>query len=443
MDKVTVEVNAPDVINITSDAGDNITLSSTAMIVLPGASGDTSNLISSDPNNALELGGDNKLFVDISDVQSDVAANTQAIEQLQAAPSVDLAPLDARVTMLESDITAINQAQAAQDTAISAKAAQLSLDATNKTIADNYTALNSAIAQKTSINDAVSSAVDTWSSTKISNEIVKAFQAVIGGAGVDSDTLKELADKIAALAQADNGLLSLVVAQAFTIAQQAQGRANLGLGALATQNTVSIAQGGTGVTTLAAAQEALGINDNKVLNPIKIGAKWYQAGLYHGADYPKPYNPTTMTALNQYQFWVPFIALEDAVINSLAIQCTGASAGSTVSLGIYASDSNNDLANAIFTSSPIDCAITGLKSAPCNVTITKGNVYWLSSLTIGTPQFYRNYSDDLQQIKGGAVAGQANVIGYAAANMTTMPVTPPSNKVDRNNAVPRVAFTVL
>ena len=192
MDKVTVQVNAPDVINLTSDAGDNITLSSTAMIVLPssgaGAGVDTAMSISTDPNNELKLGSDNKLLVDISDVQSEVAANTHAIEQLQSAssvdlsplssrittlegdvashtqaieqlqglPVVDLAPLDARVATLESDIDTINQAQAAQDTAISAKAAQSSLDATNKTIADNYTALDSAIAQKTSINDKVS-----------------------------------------------------------------------------------------------------------------------------------------------------------------------------------------------------------------------------------------------------------------------------------------------
>ena len=140
---------------------------------------------------------------------------------------------------------------------------------------------------------------------------------------------------------------------------------------------------------------------------------------------------------------MPFIALEDAVINSLVIQCTGASAGSTVSLGIYASDDYNDLANALFISDAISCATTGAKTAPCNIAIQKGKVYWLSSLTIGTPQFYRNFSDDLQQIKGASSAGQPNVIGYAAANMTTMPVTPPTNKVDRNNAVPRVAFTVL
>ncbi|MCK6159406.1 hypothetical protein KZX29_11520 [Moraxella osloensis] len=63
MDKVTVQVNAPDVINITSDAGDKITLSSTAMIVLPEVSGDTSDLISSDPDNDLKYGSDNKLLV--------------------------------------------------------------------------------------------------------------------------------------------------------------------------------------------------------------------------------------------------------------------------------------------------------------------------------------------------------------------------------------------
>ena len=66
MDKATVQVNAPDIINITSDAGDKITLSSTAVIVLSGASGDTSNLISADQNNALELGTDNKLLVNDS-----------------------------------------------------------------------------------------------------------------------------------------------------------------------------------------------------------------------------------------------------------------------------------------------------------------------------------------------------------------------------------------
>ena len=237
--------------------------------------------------------------------------------------------------------------------------------------------------------------------------------------------------------------LRIDVAQGLNATQQAQGIANLGLGTLATQNTVSIAQGGTGVTTLTDAQNTLGVTDNKVLNPIKIGAKWYQAGLRYTSEYPRGYNPSTMTAPSGYQMWVPFVALENATIDNLEIMCTSAAASSTVQLGLYASDSNNDLSDALFISNAISCATTGAKTAPCNVAIQKGKVYWLSSLVIGTPAFFRNYSDSMQSIKGSTTAGVPNTIGYAIANMTTMPITPPSNKVDRNNAVPRVAFTVL
>ena len=237
--------------------------------------------------------------------------------------------------------------------------------------------------------------------------------------------------------------LRIDVAQGLNTTQQAQGRTNLGLGAVATQNTVPVDNGGTGVTTLEAAQDTLGITDSKVLNPIRIGAKWYQSGLRYSAEYPRCYNPNTVTALNGYQMWIPFVALENATINNLEIQCTTAVASSTVQLGLYASDANNDLSDAIFISNAISCATAGAKTAPCNIAIQKGKVYWLSSLTIGTPAFYRSYSDSLQAIKGAVNAGQANIIGYAIANMTTMPVTPPINKVDRNGAVPRVAFSTL
>ena len=185
------------------------------------------------------------------------------------------------------------------------------------------------------------------------------------------------------------------------------------------------------------------IKNNSVLNPVKIGSKWYQTGLRYSAEYPRDYNPATMAALNGYQMWVPFVALETATINNLEVQCTTAVASSTVQLGLYSSGANNDLSDAIFISNAISCATTGAKIAPCNIAIQKGKVYWLSSLVIGTPSFNRSYSDSLQAIKGAVNAGQANIIGYAIANMTTMPVTPPTNKVDRNGAVPRVAFSTL
>ena len=158
--------------------------------------------------------------------------------------------------------------------------------------------------------------------------------------------------------------------------------------------------------------------NNEVLLPRKIGAsqKWYQSGLRHGAEYPYPYTPSIATSLNGVQYFVPFTALEDATITALEIHCYTAVANSTISLGIYASDSNNDLANPLFTSSPISCNTTGPKNTPCNVQIEKGKIYWLSSLSAsppsGMPVFSRNGIDSLPPIKGATTALQTTVIGY-------------------------------
>ena len=184
--------------------------------------------------------------------------------------------------------------------------------------------------------------------------------------------------------------------------------------------------------------------NNRVLLPQKIGAsqKWYQSGLRYGADYPYPYVVSATTvAANGTQYFVPFTALEDARITALEIQCSSSQVNATVSLGIYASDSNNDIANPLFTSNPIDCSTTGAKNAPCNVQVTKGKVYWLSSLPIGSPAFHRNNSDSLFPIKGSSVAFQAPIIGYYTTGNTSMVQSTPTKKVDLSNA-PRVMFVV-
>ena len=87
--------------------------------------------------------------------------------------------------------------------------------------------LKTTIGNKTSINDSQTTTANTWSATKISNEITTAITNLINGADVSSDTLKELADKIAALAQMDNGLVSANQAQAFTEQQKLQARTNI------------------------------------------------------------------------------------------------------------------------------------------------------------------------------------------------------------------------
>ena len=50
---------------------------------------------------------------------------------------------------------------------------------------------------------------------------------MINGADSSSDDFKDVADKIAALIQADNGLVSAIQAQPFTAAQKLQARSNI------------------------------------------------------------------------------------------------------------------------------------------------------------------------------------------------------------------------
>ena len=185
------------------------------------------------------------------------------------------------------------------------------------------------------------------------------------------------------------------------------------------------------------------VKSNRALSPRKIGEKWYQSGLRHSAEYPYP-RPTagTLTPTNGTQYFIPFTALEDATITSLEINCTTAQANATVSLGIYASDSNNDLANPLFTSSPISCSTPGVKNAPCNVQITKGEVYWLSSLSIGSnqPTFSHIELSTLFPIKGAATATASGIIGYCTTGNKSMQQSAPTNKIDLFARIPRVLF---
>ena len=87
--------------------------------------------------------------------------------------------------------------------------------------------INASISSSSSISDTTTTTTNTWSSTKISAEITKAINNLINGADVSSDTLKELADKITALAQADNGLVSSKVTQSFTAPEKLQARNNI------------------------------------------------------------------------------------------------------------------------------------------------------------------------------------------------------------------------
>ena len=181
-------------------------------------------------------------------------------------------------------------------------------------------------------------------------------------------------------------------------------------------------------------------SDVSALLPRKIGEKWYQSGLRYSAEYPYPYTYSTGSFSSGTQYFMPFTALEDATITTLEIQCTVAKANATIHLGIYASDSNNDVAAPLFTSDPISCSTSGIKNASCNVQIVKGKVYWLSILPIGTPAFLRNAQDSLFPIKGSTSASSMAPLGYCTTNNTSMTQSAPTSKLDTYGSLPRVMF---
>lgn len=104
------------------------------------------------------------------------------------------------------------------------------INALDAKAANALAAAIAALPASAQIDDNVTAANKVWSSNKTQAQITAAINALINGAGVNSDTLKELADGIAALVQADQGLLSVAAVQAFNAAQQLQGCQNLGIG---------------------------------------------------------------------------------------------------------------------------------------------------------------------------------------------------------------------
>ena len=136
-------------------------------------------------------------------------------------------------------ITALAQAIASDiKTLIANQGSLTALTTTNKTsLVAALNELKTAIANASNINDSATNTSSTWSSDKINTTINNAVSALVNGAGTTLDTLKELADALgndanfAATISAQMGKRVRVdAAQTFTVAEQAQGCANLGIG---------------------------------------------------------------------------------------------------------------------------------------------------------------------------------------------------------------------
>ena len=136
-------------------------------------------------------------------------------------------------------ITALAQAIASDIKNLTTNQGSLTtLTTTNKTsLVAALNELNTAIANASNINDTATNTSATWSSQKINTTINNAVTALVNGAGTTLDTLKELSDALgndanfaATIAAQMGKRVRVDAAQTFTVTEQAQGCANLGIG---------------------------------------------------------------------------------------------------------------------------------------------------------------------------------------------------------------------
>ena len=136
-------------------------------------------------------------------------------------------------------ITSLAQAIAADIKRLTTNQGTLTaLTTTDKTsLVKAINELKLSITNATDINDTSTSTSATWSSNKINTSINNAVSALVDGAGTTLDTLKELANALGndanfatTIATQMGKRVRVDAAQTFTVAEQAQGCANLGIG---------------------------------------------------------------------------------------------------------------------------------------------------------------------------------------------------------------------
>ena len=109
------------------------------------------------------------------------------------------------------------------------------VDKTNIVAALNE--INQKVASASGINDGATSTATTWSSNQIQSAINTAVSNLVNGAGTTLDTLKELADALGndpsfatTIATALGKRVRVDAAQTFTVDEQKQACANIGIG---------------------------------------------------------------------------------------------------------------------------------------------------------------------------------------------------------------------
>lgn len=173
-----------------------------------------------------------KGLVSAANEQSFEAAEKEiARKNIDAASTAELNTAVDTINNTHAKRSELEQAKTELSDSIEANASQL-LEAISAEEAARKVEEEAIRGELTKTDEKIQGAIDaipevdlTPFATKV--ELTKAVTDLINGADADSDTLKELADKITALAQTDEGLVNVTVAQEFTVEQKAQARSNI------------------------------------------------------------------------------------------------------------------------------------------------------------------------------------------------------------------------
>ena len=186
------------------------------------------------------------------------------------------------------------------------------------------------------------------------------------------------------------------------------------------------------------------ISDNTALLPFKIGESWYKSGLYYDASYPFAGNIVGNAPGNQLFIGIPFKVLEDMTIKTLSVYCVTAQVGATSKIAIYDSNSDNTINNLLFGSGPLNMSTTGAKVANCNVALKKGQVVYLTSLSLstGTTATVSALGAINTKAFGGIYAQNVGLAtSFYKTGVTDLPTTA-KNMTLSYGVVPRVMFSV-